>query len=244
MTDNHIHIGQFYDVYYDPVEIIDIVMSGGMSGLSFSSTSSCIEGIKYHDIEKEILATLAMIPYSDETVRPYLWYIPGYIEQNITLESAFSAIPYKGIKFHPFAQKWDFDNPRHRKCLNYIFDFAGQNELPVLIHTGCGGVDNPDRFEPFIKEYAGVKCILAHCRLLNRTLYMLEKYDNVYFDTAFAPEENITVAAAKYQDRMVFGTDFPITHYYKTNYPANNSNPFIALKEQYAEDINKWSGLT
>ena len=53
MTDNHIHVGQFEDVYYNPIEVTDVVMSAGMDGMSFSSISSCIDAIKYSDIEKE-----------------------------------------------------------------------------------------------------------------------------------------------------------------------------------------------
>lgn len=71
MTDEHIHIGQFEDVYYNPIEIIDVVMSAGIDGISFSSLSSCINNILYSDVEKEILSFLSRIPYSDEIILPF-----------------------------------------------------------------------------------------------------------------------------------------------------------------------------
>ena len=101
MTDGHIHIGQYREIYYDPLEIIDIVMSSGITGVAFSSTSSCINNIKYSEVEKEIQQLLSQTSYSSDTIKPYLWYVPDYIHQDVTLESAFSDVPYKGIKIHP-----------------------------------------------------------------------------------------------------------------------------------------------
>ncbi|MCL2762689.1 MAG: amidohydrolase family protein [Treponema sp.] len=244
MTDNHVHIGQFKDVFYDPLEITEIVLSSGMEGMSFSSTSSCKDGIQYSKIEKEIGNLLSCVPYTVKKIKPFFWYNPDYIHQNITIESAFDTIPYKGIKIHPLAHKWDFDNTLHMEVLHHLFHYASMHNLPILIHTGLNGVDNADRFERFINEYHNAQCILAHCRPLDITINMLSKYNNVYCDTAFVPETDITkIISAGFRKKIILGSDFPITHFYRTKYPQPGENPTISLREKYAEDITGWEKL-
>ena len=241
MTDSHVHIGQYEDVYYDPYEIMDIVMSAGMETMSFSTTSSCKENVLYPEIEKEITAFLSRISYSTETIRPFFWFIPDYIKQNITIENAFNVIPYKGIKIHPFAHNWNFDDSRHMETLHNLFDYAGRHCLPILIHTGYSEVDRADRFERFIREYHSTKFILAHCRPLDTTIEMLKKYDNVYCDTAFISVSEIRkIIFAGFNEKIIFGSDFPITHFFRVKYPNMGENIVISLREEYAEDIAGW----
>jgi predicted TIM-barrel fold metal-dependent hydrolase len=241
MTDNHIHFGQFRDVYYDPFEITDTVFSSGITGMSFSTTSSCKDDVQYFEIENEITGFLSHVSYSSEVIHPYFWYIPDYINQSITIESAFNVVPYKGIKLHPSAHNWDFNNSLHLKALHGLFSYASVNNLPVLIHTGHSGVDSANRFERFIKEYSNVKCILAHCRPLDITIVMLSKYNNVYCDTAFVSENEIVhIVSAGFKNKIILGSDFPITHFFRTKHPLPGENPEISLREKYAEDITGW----
>ena len=244
MTDEHVHVGQFEDIYYDPIEICDIVMSTGMESLAFSSVSSCINNIHYSDIEKEIKSFLTHISYSDAVIRPFLWFVPNYIYQNIKLESMFEEIPYKGIKLHPYAHSWCFDDKRHMEMLHNIFDYASRNSIPILIHTGYNVVDNADRFEQFIGEYPLAKCILAHCRPLNVTIRLLQEYTNAYCDTAFTKKSDILkIISMGLQNKIVFGSDFPITHYFKRQYPSCLKDSLVSLREQYIEDIADWENL-
>jgi predicted TIM-barrel fold metal-dependent hydrolase len=238
MTDNHVHIGQFEDVFYNPLEVADVIMSAGMEGFSFSSTSSCIDDVQYGTVEKEISGMLSGMPYAHEAIVPYFWYIPDYIKQGITIKNASGVIPYRGIKVHPYAHNWDFENPEHLDSLYSLFDYADNNKLPVLIHTGHSGVDSADRFQRFFSEYKSVKFTLAHCRPLDSTLKMLEQYANIYCDTAFVPAEDIqTIINRGFKRKIIFGADFPITHFWQTKYPREGQNPAITLEDQYQQDI-------
>jgi predicted TIM-barrel fold metal-dependent hydrolase len=241
MTDSHVHIGQYEDIYYDPLEITDIVMSAGMEAMSFSSTSTCRENVQYSEIENEISTFLSRISYPVESVRPFFWYIPDYIDQDINIESVFNVIPYKGIKIHPFIHNWNFNNSRHMETLHNLFDYASGNSLPVLIHTGHSDVDRADRFEQFINEYRDVKCILAHCRPLDTTIEMLRKYNNVYCDTAFTIETELQkIIYAGFHKKIILGSDFPITHFFRMRHPLSDKKPVISLREKYDEDIAEW----
>jgi len=238
MIDNHVHIGQFEEVYYDPIEVMETVLSLGIEGMSFSSTSSCRDGVLYQEIEKEISGFLSHISFNVEKIRPFFWFIPDYINQGVSIENAFDSLPYRGIKLHPFAQKWGFDDKLHMETLHSLFDYATKNHLPVLIHTGYNLVDRADRFERFFVEYPYAKCILAHCRPLEATTRMLKKYVNVYCDTAFVEDTNIQkIINSGFRDKIIFGTDFPITHYFKTKFPRPGDKPIISLREKYMEDI-------
>jgi len=235
MTDAHIHIGQYEEIYYDGFEIVDIVMSFGMEALSFSSTTSCVCDVNYLEVEKEILELLSKASYSHEKIRPFLWYVPNYVKQGVGVQNAFAAVPYKGIKLHPYAHNWDFNNKEHREVLHSLFDYAVQKRLPILFHTGESGMDNADRFESFFCEYKEAQCILAHCRPLDTTIAMLKKYPNVFCDTAFVPEANIQrIITAGFEGKILFGSDFPITHYFHNKFSGEPKN---TLKEQYAKDL-------
>jgi hypothetical protein len=238
MKDIHVHIGQFADAYYEPLAVIDIVMASGMEGLSFSSTTSCKDDVHYREVEKEITLVYAGAAYSSETIRPFLWFTPDYIRQGVSAESACGGIPYKGIKIHPLANSWNLEDLKHRDALHRLFDYAALNALPVLIHTGESGVDSPDRFERFFGAYPCVQIILAHGRPAETTVAMLRKYPNLYCDTAFAPEERFArIVEAGFASRIILGSDFPITHYFRTKYPGDNEELSISPKEQYAKDV-------
>jgi predicted TIM-barrel fold metal-dependent hydrolase len=236
LTDTHIHIGQFKEIYYSAEEVFNAVFAcAGIDCLVFSSTTSCAKGIQYGTVAAEIED--AMKHYGSEKTAPLLWFNPAYIDQGINIEQAMNDLPYQGFKLHPLINNWDFENSDHDKTLHTLFDYAAQNKMPVLIHTGEGDVHSPDRFQAFFGLYPTVQFILAHSRPADTTIIMLRKYGNVYCDSSFAPEESLQkIAAAGFSSRILFGSDFPITHYFRTKYPPQGSNTIITLREQYRED--------
>jgi hypothetical protein len=236
MTDTHIHIGQFKEIYYSAEEVFDAVFAcASVDRLVFSSTTSCAEGVQYGVVAAEIEAALKH--YGPEKTAPLLWFIPAYIDQGINIEQAMGDLPYQGFKLHPLSNNWDFENPDHDKALRTVFDYAAQNKMPVLIHTGEGEVQSPDRFQVFFGLYPTVQFILAHSRPVHTTITMLQKYGNVYCDRSFAPKESLhKIAAAGFSSRMLFGSDFPITHYFRTKFPPQGSTSIPTLREQYRED--------
>jgi predicted TIM-barrel fold metal-dependent hydrolase len=61
----------------------------------------------------------------------------------------------------------------------------------------------------------------------------MRKYPNVFGDTAFAPKDRIDeIISEGFGKRLIFGTDFPITHYF---YGRNNG---VSLEEQYKQDLS------
>jgi len=238
MTDNHIHIGRFYDVYYKPHEILDIVAEAGITDAVYTSTTSAKDGVRYVEVEREIAEAVDL--YAPERYMPFLWFIPPYIDQGLGVEKAFNSLPYAGIKLHPRAHRWDMSDRRHLDCLHSLFAFADVNDLPILIHTGEDDFERPGYFADFFSHYSRVRCIFAHCRPVSETITLFRNYPNVYGDTAFLSSEGVAeIIKARFKNRLLPGSDFPITHYFSVNFHKTGNIHPINLREQYQSDIKQ-----
>lgn len=243
MTDRHIHIGQFNEIYFDPLEIFEIIESTSrkthITEVHYSSTSSCRDDVELLKIEEE---TNYAQQFTSDIIKqkPYLWFVPKYAKENISVKSALESFDYCGIKLHPFAQKWDFENPNHRKCLENIFEAASekQNQIfNILIHCGSDSDCRPNRFELFFKNYPEANVILAHSNPVDETIEMLRKYKNVKCDIAYTKSENIKkLMRAGIKNKVLFGTDFPVTHYFDTHLFGKN----ISLKDEYMKNCKEF----
>ena len=243
MTDVHVHIGQFNDKYYDSHAVFDAIEQTatkfGIDCVQYSSTSSCRYDVELSRVEEEI-AFAQNYKSSVIKTQPYLWFTPRYARQGISVKSALQTFDYCGIKLHPIAHDWDFADSSHKKSLEEIFCCCGETHKPILIHCGIGKVQSPSRFECFIKNYPAANVILAHSKPCYATTKMMSKYPNVKCDIAFLTTKEIrhlllcTKRHKIDQARVLFGSDFPITHYY------NEEN--ISLAQQYKKDCT--NGLT
>ncbi len=236
-SDIHVHIGQFNEVYYDALEVFNAIESTfkktGVSEIYFSSTSSCRDDVELSKIEEETAYTLQF--KSDVlTVHPYLWFVPKYAEQKINVKSAMKSFDYVGFKLHPFAQKWNLENPVHKKCLEDIFEYATEYKKSILIHSGINE-SNPLRFEQFFKNFPNAKVILAHSNPPETVATLVNKYKNVFCDTAYAEKKNLKIVFQKIKDKskILFGTDFPVTNYFDTRLFGNK----MPLQQQYEKDF-------
>jgi predicted TIM-barrel fold metal-dependent hydrolase len=230
-ADNHLHVGQFRETYYDPLEVLRVVTEAGITDAVYSSTTSGKEDVRYTEVEREIAAVISHYP--PENFEPFFWYIPPYIDEGIGVKSAFENLPYGGIKLHPRAHFWNLRDKKHLDCLDSLFTYARENHLPVLIHTGEDDFEKPAFFSPFFSRYSQVNFILAHCRPAQDTIAVFRAHGNVYGDTAFLLHERYSqIVEAGFRERLIPGTDFPITHYHN-----REKNPGISPEKQYKDDL-------
>jgi hypothetical protein len=68
MTDNHNHIGQFEEVYYKPLDTLDIVTTAGVERIVYSSTTSGKDGVLYKEIEREITEAVSRYLSDDRNI--------------------------------------------------------------------------------------------------------------------------------------------------------------------------------
>lgn len=121
-----------------------------------------------------------------------------------------------------------------------IFSFAEKQNLPIYIHTGVSEHDEPMQFEKWIRDFQKVKVDLAHCKDPKPIIELFSKYKNLVGDTAFCPLDSYkAICDAGFKDRMFFGTDFPITHWYEhlgeENFPTDEKS----LTESYAKTLRE-----
>jgi predicted TIM-barrel fold metal-dependent hydrolase len=206
--------------------------------MHFSSTSSCKVDVKFSEVEKEIKKALLFSRQNNFGPNaPWLWFSPEYIKQGVDIEKAMENIFYFGFKLHPFADNWDFGNKTHMDALHRIFDYTNcDGSMCIVIHTGESGRDSPGRFLPFFAEYPTAAVVLAHGRPACETIKIIRRFPQISCDTAFMPEDAFRqIATAGFSDRILTGSDFPITHYFANHYSGKN----VSLAEQYKNDIDQ-----
>jgi len=134
----------------------------------------------------------------------------------------FDKYNFQGLKVQPLVQNfYAFD-----KRMNPIYDLLVDRGKWYLIHAGTAPYRNKylgyKHFVKFIENYPDMKIIVAHMGAFEyqKFLALLDKYENLYFDTAMIfipnnifPEREVRRPKAEdilsYQDRILFGSDFP-----------------------------------
>ena len=248
MTDWHVHIGQWNEIYYEPGAVFRSIKAGGTDEIYFSTTTSgryCKESIAVQgntDLQKSLPTARELYEFIREEIgtaldeakkvglkaHPLYWVIPevhGVKNQSkaATIKEAMSDLPYEGFKIHPRGNPWNLEDDETWRLTEEVFSYAEEHSLFILIHAGPDDFELPAKFESFIARHPKVLVQLAHCRPLKDTLYMLRTYPNVVCDTAFVDDETKKkIEEAGFADRIRFGTDFPIKHYF---FVKPKSNP-------------------
>jgi len=233
-VDYHVHFGQWSNGYYSAFSVFDAIKQSEVEEVWFSSTSSCkyckesLDVINknldstnfptalelYDFIKNEVLEAIEYAKKINLKVVPLYWVIPeAHFSEtaNISIEKAMKEVPYKGFKLHPRANHWNLTDEKTFNLAEDVFSYANNHNLHILIHCGDDDFENPTLFESFIAKYPNAKVQLAHCKPLEDTLYMLEKYSNTICDTAFVSEEvQNQIVSAGFGNRIRYGSDFPI----------------------------------
>ncbi len=235
MTDYHVHIGQYFEIYHQAQDVFAALKAAGFSEAWFSSTSSEIycktspdvlcgkcsvpqedlpsaKGLYdfLHDEMKCALQTAAEVEIKAHAL---CWIVPELYWENpdFYIEDAFSKVDYEGFKIHPWAQNWNLSDKKIYNLADRVFSYAENHGLKILIHTGESENDLPNLFEDFFARYPKAKVQLAHAKHLELTLKMLKKYPNLTCDSAFAPKENLEkIQQAGFANRILFGSDYPM----------------------------------
>ena len=211
LVDSHVHVGSFGNGrYFDPIETGRFLVRRGISCCVASSTTAARE---CHSVATNELSDMMFV--QGLTVWPLLWVTPRLISKHPDLRKPLQALPYRGLKIHPRANKWSDSS------LLKVFALAGRKRLPILIHTDEDPDSNPARYESLISGHGAVKVVLAHGRPFDQTLQVMRRYPNVAVDTAFMPTSHIRRFFQEgMADRILFGSDMPIDRCFYTSSPA------------------------
>lgn len=210
MTDTHVHVGWFVNRYYSPYYVSKKLRKLGIESVAISSTSTCAE--EYNLIIEEF--TWLEKEWGNNLV-PILWLTPQMIIGE-GLESLLrSSIKWKVIKMHWDAHPEFYFSPY---LVQNIMNDKRLHGLPVLIHTGHNKTCRASVFKDIINHYTDRLFILAHCRPLQETSTILKNSPNAFADTAFMSEiDIIKLLDNGFANKILWGTDFPITEYYNVS---------------------------
>ncbi len=88
-----------------------------------------------------------------------------------------------------------------------------------MFHTGT---ETPaDNFAEYCRDFPQTTFILAHGNPIDETIKIMKDCSNVFVDTAFLPIPNISKLCENgLSNRILFGTDFPITNYFYQDKPS------------------------
>lgn len=203
-------MGQYYDQYHSPADIVRLANDVGIDYLAVSSTTMCEEN--YEKVLAEIEELISLL---GERILPTMWITPFGLEGNIAwfLESD---IKWRCLKVHPFLHKNDW-NPAGSQFAEVI-EIARELEIPLLIHTGVDECCRSSKYISLISSNPDITFILAHGQPHEDAVQVLEKCDNAYVDSAFMDvEEMVDFVNSGYSNRLLWGTDMLIPSHFSPN---------------------------
>jgi uncharacterized protein len=153
-------------------------------------------------------------------------FIPfGTVHPDLSVEDNLAALRDNGVvgvKLHPLFQAVAFADARTREILTAL----AENDIPVIAHVGSGGdADQNERGAPrnlhaMMAEISGLRLIAAHYGGYE-VLDEAEQWTvgtGVHLETSWppsmgtlAPERVTSIIRRHGADRVVFGSDWPMT---------------------------------
>lgn len=232
LIDTHIHVGQFFHLYYTPADIVQFADNANIDYYFVSSTTICEE-----NYEKVIREMEKLVYLDSQRAIPVMWVTPEGLKGNIAwyLESD---ITWKCVKIHPFLHRGVWD-PSDNRMIEVV-EIAKELDVPLLIHTGHDNCCNAGKYERIIKKYPDVNFILAHGRPADESVSLMKHYENAYVDSAFMDiEEMLYIVNHGRVDRFLWGSDMCIPKYFSPdlNCVEYYNGILKQLKEKISPDI-------
>jgi hypothetical protein len=145
-------------------------------------------------------------------------------------ERLFVTYGFLGIKLHPFVSNEDLDDPR----FDAAYDLMQTLGRTVVCHPGSAPVyrlrSGAERLRRVLQRFPSLQVVVAHCGAFEYEDYarLADDYEHVYFDTAmncvatevFHHNHPGRDFFLRYQDRILFGSDFPNVPYDYDQQPA------------------------
>ena len=229
ICDSHIHVGQFFDRYTSPQELMDITKKLGIEKYAVSSTTICEENYSKVLNELEYL-----ISNDNDRAYPILWLTPNLLANQWALNDFLtSGLKWCCLKIHPdlHPNLWTDDEG----YFEALIELADEYHLPNLIHTGGHIYSEAGIWRKKIKANQSHTFILAHSRPCAQTIEIMKEYANVYADLAFVGKEEIRLLVqSEVSDRLLWGSDLPIIE----RYLPQSNNDYYREVTDYFKDIS------
>lgn len=219
ICDAHVHIGWFYrsndgegsgnwiDCCYSPQLISNILKTSGVEEFIFSSLSSQRQD-SLLIVEQEAIETVAAF---GDGAHPFYWCTGAFYDSDPDFKVLDKGI-WQGVKIHELETPWV---KKRSRDLDRMLSVLEERNVPVQIHTGEFDGCYPSNLLPFVLRHPQLRVDFAHCRPYKETISCMKRCPNLFTDTAFMPVEYYKeLIDAGLEDRVLFGTDFPIQGVY------------------------------
>jgi hypothetical protein len=120
------------------------------------------------------------------------------------------ALGARGIKLHPRAQAFTFDDP----AIDAIFAVARDAGVPIIVHAGRG-MPPMDALAAVALRHPEVTLVLAHAAIAGQGMFAetLAGHPAVLYDTScLSPFDVVELFARVPAERIVFASDIPYGH--------------------------------
>lgn len=245
--DHHIHIGPYYDCYYDFHDVFNALIKNGITTADCAYLTPRFDKFApareyYEAVLEELHLAEAYSKQIGLSVNFLHWVDPILLNGGMSLSEICRDFNYGGFAIHPRLHDWRPNVPEEAEMLTAVFEFAEKNKMDIYIHTGDSDDDNPAQYEPWYRDYKNVTVHLAHCKAHNEIICLFGMYDNLVGDTAFCPKERCeAIRQAGFGNRLLWGTDFPITHYFQHCSENEILVTAESLSENYADIVRDYA---
>ncbi len=139
------------------------------------------------------------------------------------------ALGARGIKLHPRAQAFGFDDP----VMDEIFAIARDAGVPILVHAGRG-MPPMDALADVALRHQEVTLVLAHAAIAGQGMFAerLAEHPAVLYDTScFSTADVVDLFARVPAERVVFASDVPYGRPLNGLYAALRVAALVGLDE-------------
>jgi len=159
--------------------------------------------------QKEANEEVMKLVESKSELIPFVYLDPRLDESPDLLEEYVNR-GCKGLKLHPVCHGYVIS---HGMC-SPTLEVANSLEIPVLIHTGWGEYGEIRFIKELAKNFKHLKIVIGHLIEHQDIFVMIPELENVSVDTSYATHpRRIAQAVNKLgPDRVIFGSDMPLTH--------------------------------
>ena len=219
IVDFHVHIGKVVRGWIRVLEKYGIYGEEQVE----KGVDELIEAMDAHGVDKAVVFPNPRLPweYSEandeiaEAQRRYPDRVIGFCRVDPRdpkaaveeLERSITSLGLKGLKLHPVMEVF---TPDHDYVLKVVKK-AGDLGVPVLIHSGAGGLDSASRFHRLAEEAEETTIIVGHFISYPANLEVAKRHENVYLETSGVIAPKVIEAAVREvgAERILFGSDWP-----------------------------------
>ncbi len=215
IIDAHGHIGHWEDRDITPEYVIKLMQQSSIDLTLISN----LEGVgKDTDQVPPNERTRQAVQTYPHKFRGLVWVNPW--QGNRALENTRECLKqdkvFVGLKFHPYLNRFCFDDPEVRPFIELAHEF----DVPIAVHTAYDEFSHPDHVIAAASDpaFAQVNFILYHAGMVPpdtetgmRIFHQAAAHPNVYIDISWVSLDRLREALNVMPiERILFGTDVPL----------------------------------